>query len=236
MVGLNKMGRAVNHLLRPFGLRVTRVAPKQSASDAEASPLGRVVQCWVSDDGFIDYIRQRPKRTNAAQVQALEKLYFEGNNYFKYRPSFEPLVTFLGRAPLPKDFSLLDVGCAVGQLVPVLQEIGFTGPYVGIDVVEGFVSAASRGFGSASSQYRFMHFDALKMPFEDHAFDVVYSRSTLISTYDWQEALRQHLRVARKWVLLFQVPFHEGPPETIYFLQHSKAHTSLLCSFTQDAF
>ena len=240
MATLGKIRQAVNRMLRPLGVCLERIPEDQLMGRTHADPFqntfGNVVHCLVPDDTVIDLIRQRSYAANCELVQGLEKVFFDGDNYLRYRRSLEPLAAFWGRLALSRKSHLLDVGCALGQLVPFLQELGFSASYVGMDVAREFVSSARRRFGSASGEFHFMQVDACRMPFDDAFFDVVYSRGTLITTYEWKRALEEHLRVSKKWVLLFQIPFHHGQEETIFFMQHSKIHTSLLCSFTQQAF
>lgn len=231
------MNRVFNNLLGCLGVRVARIGKNRLIHRRNADPLGSVVHCFVPDHELVEHICKRPKTASQRHAEQLETLIFGEDHYLDYRSSLDPLEDFLRRAALPKDFSLLDVGCAVGQLVPFLQEVGFSGPYFGMDIAHGFVVSARRRFDGTLGRYHFIQVDASMMPFHDASFDVVYSRSTLISTYDWKRALQQHLRVAKKWLLLLQVPFHsQEEQDTVFFMQHSKLHTSLLCSMTRTAF
>lgn len=241
---MSKAGQAINYVLRPFGVRLVRIPVNQPVSTADGCPprpdadvFGTVVHCLISEDiGLVELIRQRHKTATQKIVEELERLYFNGDGYPSFRRSLGQFEAVLARAALPKNFRVLDVGCAVGQLVPFLKEVRFSGLYVGIDIVNGYVASAQRRFGKSLEQYHFLQGDALKMPFHEGSFDFVYSRSTLVSTYDWKRALQEHVRVAKKWLLLLQVPFHRGERGTIFIMQHSRIHASLLCSFTREAF
>lgn len=236
MGALGRIGQVLNRTLQPFGLRVVRIAENQAKRGTDSNPLGSLVHCLVTDNMLVNHIRQRPKTATRKQAQDLEQFVFEREHYLSYCQSLEPFEAFLQRTTLPKNFSLLDIGCAVGQLVPFVQEIGSSGFYAGIDIAYELVASAQRRFHGTPGHYHFLEADASEMPFPNSCFDVVYSRSTLISTYDWKQSLREHLRVARRWVLFLQVPFHRGEMDTIFYLQHSKLHTSLLCGFTQEIF
>jgi SAM-dependent methyltransferase len=243
---LGKARRTLNRVLRPLGVSVIplgREEPESSGvvqppqpSSANHDPFGTIVHCLIPDELFTEHLRQWRKQASQKVVEDLEKLYFDGPGWLSYRRSLEPFEALLRSAALAKDFCLLDVGCAVGQLVPFLKEFQFSGLYVGIDVARGYVDSSQQRFGCGDGPYHFLQVDACAMPFANASFDVVYSRSTLISTYHWQQAVRQHLRVARKWLLFLQVPLHREDAETVFFLQHSRIHTSLLCSFTRKAF
>jgi len=240
---VRKAGRAINYVLRPFGVRLVQIPVNEPISITDGCPprqdadvFGTVVHCLICEDiDLVELIRQRHKTATQKIVEELERLYFSGDGYLSFRRSLGQFEAVLARAALPRNFRLLDVGCAVGQLVPFLQEVGFSGLYFGIDIVNVYVASAQRRFGNPSEQYHFLEGDALKIPFHDGSFDFVYSRSTLVSTYDWKRGLQEHLRVAKKWLLLLQVPFHRGERETIFIMQHSRIHASLLCSFTREA-
>jgi len=232
--GMDRLGAAVNALLRPTGVRLVR----RPVYEAERTTLGNVVQCRVADETLVEHLRQfrpHPSVEQAADVAAL--VYSPAWN-LTYQHQLSPLRHFLPGARLREGYRFLDVGAAVGQLGNQLSRLNFTGHYVGIDVGGAFLSIAHRQCPptNANRSPHFIQADAACLPFDTGTFDVVFSRSTLVAQQDWKRALQEMLRVSVKWLILLETPFHEQKDETVYFMQCSKNHTALLCAFTQDAF
>jgi ubiquinone/menaquinone biosynthesis C-methylase UbiE len=231
---LDRVGGALNTLLRPTGIRLTR----RTVYDAERRTLGRVVQCRVSDEGFIEHIRKYRPHPPVEQAADLAALVYSPAWNLTYRRQLEPLFGFLAETELPPGYRFLDVGAAVGQLEDQLRRKDFRGRYVGIDIGGAFLSIARRQCPAIehNAPPQFIQADAACLPFGTGVFEVVFSRSTLVAQQDWKRALGEMTRVAAKWLILLDTPFHEGKDETVYFMQFSKNHSALLCSFTRDAF
>lgn len=76
--------------------------------------------------------------------------------------------------PLPRDCSILDVGCGLGYFCDFLREHGWQGAYTGLDVCEEMVSAAAQRVPDG----RFLNVDILTEDFSDE-FDYVFCGATI---------------------------------------------------------
>ncbi|MGW2600754.1 class I SAM-dependent methyltransferase [Streptomyces klenkii] len=100
-----------------------------------------------------------------------------------------------GRAGLRPGMKVLDVGSGVGG--PALNIAGISGAHVtGLDLTPGRVERArgrARDLG-LQEQTAFVDGDAMRMPFEDASFDVVYAFEAICHTADKD---RTHAEIAR---------------------------------------
>lgn len=225
------MGRVLNAMLRPFGLRLVRRAAHSEVNKI----LGDVVQCHLADDELIEHLRQFHPKPSAKQAAEVERIVFSPSWNRTYQRSVEPLRDFLEATSLPETWWFLDVGSAVGQLLPQLRDMRFTGRYVGVDIGGQFLSCARRRSMDMPWPAPFIQADAAYLPFAAGAFNVVFSRSTLVAQQDWRKALREMLRVSSKYVILLDTPFHQGNEQTTYFMQLSKNHAAMLCTLSRQA-
>ena len=72
----------------------------------------------------------------------------------------------LWEGPPPR---ILDIGCGEGAIAAEMAERQFGASYVGVDVSESAIEAA-RGRGLPGA--RFERFDGVRLPFEDHLYDL----------------------------------------------------------------
>jgi ubiquinone/menaquinone biosynthesis C-methylase UbiE len=198
--------------------------------------LGELAQCHIADDEIVEHLRKFRPKPSAKQSAELERLVYSSSWNQGYERSLEPLRCFFEQASLPEKWRFLDVGSAVGQLVPHLRQMHFTGRYVGIDIGEQFLSVARRRAMEIPWPALFIQADGTCLPFANGAFDVVFSRSTLWALHNWKQALHEILRVSSKYVILLDTPFHQGHEKTAYFMQLSKNHTAMLSTFSRETF
>jgi SAM-dependent methyltransferase len=95
----------------------------------------------------------------------------------------------------PDARSVLEVGCGTGHFTRWLAERGLDA--VGVDISERMLEEARRRGGP-----RYLHGDALSLPFADRSIDVTALITTLEFLPDPPRALAEAVRVARQGVLL----------------------------------
>jgi SAM-dependent methyltransferase len=113
-----------------------------------------------------------------------------------YRAMFRTLIDFI--APLPGE-AILEIGCGAGSLVRLLARwLGSANPITAADVnpfllQEAAQLAAAEGLAGAIG---FIEGNAEALPFEDEAFDCVYS-VTVFEECDAERAITEAMRVVR---------------------------------------
>lgn len=137
-------------------------------------------------------------------------------DYFIKRGTFFPLLKALIFSLFIKAFlgpkTLLDVGCALGELVWFTSRLGIRSK--GVDISQAAVSQIN---SSLNSHCRIG--TILNLPFQDNRFDVVSCLALLehIPEKDIKEALKELLRVSQKYVLL-QICVKDNPLEQDHYL------------------
>ena len=92
--------------------------------------------------------------------------------------------------------TLLDAGCGTGYFTRRFAADVADGNVVGTDIdfdMLRFAAGHSRGIGFAAA-------DARRLPFPDDSFDLVVSITALCFIREERLALREMLRVARRWL------------------------------------
>ncbi|MEM1308164.1 MAG: class I SAM-dependent methyltransferase [Cyanobacteria bacterium P01_D01_bin.71] len=123
--------------------------------------------------------------------------------------------------------SLLDVGCAEGYMLALIRQL-FNVQVQGTDLSEEACNRAQEIFQVPATPV-----DAIALPYEDAAFDVVLSSETLEHIPNYKDAFYELLRVARKAVIV-TVP--QDPPEEVAEnirrqIPHAHIHAFDLSSF-----
>lgn len=109
--------------------------------------------------------------------------------------------------------TLLEAGCGVGALYEVLRMNSFVQSYTGLDYSANHIDRARRHYPEA----RFVLGSATALPFEADAFDFVFENNMFPFLIGIEQAIREMVRVARKYVL-FQC--HATPiPGGVYCFQ-----------------
>jgi ubiquinone/menaquinone biosynthesis C-methylase UbiE len=97
-------------------------------------------------------------------------------------------------ALLAPGLRVLDVGCAAGGLLAVMQEYQPDIDYVGVDCSPLMVQEARRRFPAAWFDVS----DATRLPFVEDSFDlVICTGGTLVTNLAWRDVLRECWRVTR---------------------------------------
>ncbi len=92
---------------------------------------------------------------------------------------------------------VLDVGCGTGWFTRRLVERGYL--MTGLDVDEGMLAVARQ---RTPEGIAWLQGDAAHLPFADRSFDQVVALTSLCFVPDWQRALAEMVRVARRRVVL----------------------------------
>ena len=114
---------------------------------------------------------------------------------------------------LAPDFSVLDVGCGVGEHSRLLKND--CKRIYGIDLSLEMVKSANNNLGGTFA----MRGDATKLPFRDSSFDVIYTSNTLhhIKELDRiRDAISEMARVTKKYIVIFE--FNSKNPFCKYLL------------------
>ncbi|MFC4598745.1 demethylmenaquinone methyltransferase [Cohnella hongkongensis] len=93
----------------------------------------------------------------------------------------------------------LDVCCGTGDWsVALAQAVGENGEVVGIDFSENMLSVAKdKGRKAQLDQLKWVHGNAMKLPFEDHRFDYVTIGFGLRNVPDYMTVLKEMHRVVK---------------------------------------
>lgn len=154
----------------------------QSRSPIEAIPLNHERATVAITNSFDD----------ASVVQAYEHWY-ESRGQQADRLEKRLLARLLSHCP--RATTLLEVGCGTGHFTRWLAQQGFQ--VVGLDVSPRMLEEARR-----LDALQYVQGDALALPFESGAFDVVALITTLEFVADPRQALSEAARVARSGLIL----------------------------------
>ena len=109
----------------------------------------------------------------------------------------EPSIKYpLERADL-KNSSILDVGCASGDMFSSLNEKFDEVEYLGIDIDEKCIDSATTKYPEAT----FEAMDFMSNSYKDESFDTVMMWSWWYMAPNWKEILIEACRLSRKYVL-----------------------------------
>jgi len=108
-----------------------------------------------------------------------------------------------------REFTCLDVGCGIGSYVDLFRILIPTLKikYTGIDYSAELISIANKRYGSIA---KFQVGNMQNIPFESKSFDVVCSSSVLPYSPDYNQAVSELSRVARKYVLITRIMVTKG--------------------------
>lgn len=120
-------------------------------------------------------------------------------------------------AEIPRTASILEVGCNLGNQLLLLHEMGFE-DLTGIDVQEDIVKKAQ----SRVPWARVTEGSALKIPFHDASFDMVFTSGLLIhiAPQDLPVAMNEIYRCARSWIWGFE--YHSPQMTEVLYRGHSE--------------
>lgn len=94
--------------------------------------------------------------------------------------------------------TILDAGCGEGFIDALLMEKFAYTNLVGLEYADEAIKIAKQ----INPEVRYIQGDITKMPFQDHAFDIVISTEVLEHLEEPGIALKELIRVAKKFVLI----------------------------------
>lgn len=117
--------------------------------------------------------------------------------------------------PVNRYAKLLDIGASSGYYKEVIGQ--FAGiQYTGCDYSPAFKQLAEELYPGID----FHVADACQLPFHDDAFDIVLHGAAIMHILDWQQAVREAVRVSRRYVIFHRTPILRRK-ETSYFLKEA---------------
>lgn len=119
---------------------------------------------------------------------------------------FDALVRCMRFLPA-KPYTLLDIGAASGYYSRVMEIAGLSVAYTGVDFSPTFVELAKQVFPGI----QFKLGDARALPFPDETFDVTLSGACLMHVREYPKAIREAVRVSRRFVIFHRTPVHREP-------------------------
>jgi len=138
---------------------------------------------------------------NKSQFDKLSENYFniKGGYVHKYyaKKKVNTIKKYVGQ-----DFSVLDVGCGVGEHAKLLKTI--TRKIYGIDISSEMVNSANNNLGGTFA----MIGDATRLPFPDSSFDIAYTSNTLHHVKELdniKNTISEMARVTKKYVIIFEL-------------------------------
>ncbi len=150
------------------------------------------------------------------------------------REATRALATFAG---LHAGLCLLDVGSGIGGPARTLAA-EFGCQVIGIDLTEAFCQAAEMLTTRVglSDRVTFRHASALDLPFEDGAFDVVWTQNILMNIEDKPGLLRECYRVLRPGGRLVIATIMAGEVSGLHFPVMWASHPAVNFLMRPDAF
>ncbi|WP_456678570.1 glycosyltransferase family protein [Bradyrhizobium sp. RDM12] len=126
--------------------------------------------------------------------------------------------------------SLIEVGCGSGYYSDVFAELAPVGlRYTGIDYSEAMIARARQRYPSGS----FRIADATRLPYDDDAFDIVFNGVSLMHIVDYERAIREAARVAKRYCILHSVPVF-GKRETTCLQKYAYGSPVVEIVFNRD--
>lgn len=116
---------------------------------------------------------------------------------------------------LPSDvhgMSVLEVGCSSGFYSEVFEIAGLEVHYAGCDYSDAFIGLARQKYPAV----RFEVEDATALKYGDDTFDIVISGCCLLHIPEYETAVAETARVARRYAIFHRTPVVLGKPNVYY--------------------
>jgi SAM-dependent methyltransferase len=113
--------------------------------------------------------------------------------------------------------SLLDAGCGSGYYSEIIDYFvpGWV-EYVGADFNPGMLDLARFYYPKLA----LVRMDVRNLGFQDRSFEMVMSGAVAVHIKEWQAALKELVRVTRRWVLLHRTLVTKSSPTSISIERH----------------
>jgi len=133
----------------------------------------------------------------ARQLKVTEKQWSQ----LEKTPAVADLIEFVHRTKLvnPK---LLEIGCSTGYHEEAFRRAGLKIAYEGCDYSPAFIVLAKQ----LHPKVKFKVTDALKLDYKSKAFDIVISGCCLLHIINYQKAISEAARTAKKYVIFHRTP------------------------------
>jgi SAM-dependent methyltransferase len=116
------------------------------------------------------------------------------------------------------DKRILEAGCGTGRFCIKIAEDNPSSTVVGLDLSVNAIKLSSEGARIRGlKNVRFIQGDIFNMPFSDNTFDIVFSEGVIEHFYNFEEAIKEKIRVAKvDGKIITAVPNWYCFPHTIY--------------------
>lgn len=189
------LGRWKRRLKRALGLEPRPNSDGYKVIDRERARRQRL-------DGW--HTRKVAETQRSVYRKMLERMYSAGKPVQRLEVGAEA-IRLTGLA----DPSILEVGCGSGYYYEALTHLlGRPIRYTGLDYSYAMVELGRK----AALDRRFVQGDATALPFTGSAFDIVFNGGSLMHILDYQKAIAESRRVARRWCVFHLVAvLAQGP-------------------------
>ena len=116
-------------------------------------------------------------------------------------PPMRVVINLLKKTKL-SETKLLEIGCSTGYYSEVFKRAGFNFQYEGCDYSDSFIKLAKKQF----PKIKFAIEDATKLNYQNNEFDIVISGCCILHIIDYQKAINEATRVAKKFVIFHRTP------------------------------
>jgi ubiquinone/menaquinone biosynthesis C-methylase UbiE len=190
--------KRMRHLVRPsFGVSSNYVQLQEGEAGSESTRLRAAWQATA--------LPQRQRALVDGQLAA----------YRRGEPVdvFDVMIRALRALPDgARGMSVLEVGCSSGYYSEVLDIAGMGMTYTGCDYSDAFIALARQ-------KYPALHFDvedATALSYGPDTFDVVISGCCLLHIPEYEAAVAETARIARKYAIFHRTPMLLGQPNAYY--------------------
>jgi 2-polyprenyl-3-methyl-5-hydroxy-6-metoxy-1,4-benzoquinol methylase len=165
-----------------------------------------------------------PEKQRELVEQELKQMYSG-----KVLPHYKALADIL-QPVLTPDASLLEIGCASGYYLEILQHLLKQKiNYTGVDYSDPLISMAKRFY----PQGKFFVADGANLFFSNRKFDVVISSCVLLHVPNYREHIFESVRVADQYVVAHRTPVCRQRP-TQYFKKFAYGVETVELLFNED--
>jgi SAM-dependent methyltransferase len=144
---------------------------------------------------------------------------------------FDVMVRALRKLSTGERASVLEVGCSSGFYSEVFAIAGVPAAYTGCDYSEAFIALAREIYPAL----RFDVEDATALRYPDEAFDVVISGCCLLHIPEYEAAVAETARVAKRYAIFHRTPVVMGQPNK-YFRKQAYGVETVEIHFNEPQF